>query len=169
MVEGLKACASKLVRFGGHKAAAGLTVKREDLGAFKTLFMEHINATLTDDDLVPVLDLDAAVTLDDIDLRFVSELDALSPFGVANREPLLYLDHASIVETRVVKDKHLRFKLKQNGRALSAIGFGLAGLHPIEGDGFALAFTPYLDEWGGRKKTGLKIKDVQPCPVNFLT
>jgi single-stranded-DNA-specific exonuclease len=169
MVEGLKACESLLVRFGGHKAAAGLTVKRADLDAFRTLFMKHINATLTDDDLVPMLDLDATVTLDDIDLRLVSELGALSPFGVANREPLLCLEDAHIMETRVVKEKHLRFKLARNGRALSAIGFGLAALHPIEGDGFALAFTPYLDEWGGGKRMSLKIKDVQPHPVNFLT
>ncbi len=111
-----------------------------------------------------MLELDAAVTLADIDLRFVSELVSLSPFGVANREPLLCINDANIMETKVVKNKHLRFKLKQHGSTRSAIGFGMAGLHPIGGDGFAVAFTPYLDDWGNKSSAGLKIKDVHPPP-----
>jgi single-stranded-DNA-specific exonuclease len=162
MVEGLKACEEQLVRFGGHKAAAGLTVERSNLEAFRTRFIEHLNATLTEADLVPILELDAAVTLAEIDLKFVSELASLSPFGVANREPLLCINGANIVETKVVKNKHLRFKLKQNGKTRSAIGFGMAGLHPMGGDGFAVAFTPYLDDWGSRSSAGIKVKDVQP-------
>ena len=162
MVEGLKACEEQLVRFGGHKAAAGLTVERSNLEAFRISFIEHLNATLTEADLVPVLELDAAVTLAEIDLRFVSELASLSPFGVANREPLLCVNGANIIETKVVKNKHLRFKLKHNGSTRSAIGFGMAELHPIGGDGFAVAFTPYLDDWGSKTSAGIKIKDVQP-------
>ncbi|MFQ5441815.1 MAG: single-stranded-DNA-specific exonuclease RecJ [Thermodesulfobacteriota bacterium] len=168
ILEGLCACAQHLEKYGGHRAAAGLTVKREKVEAFRSEFLKYLNGALTDEDLVPEIELDAEVTLGDVDLRLVSELALLAPFGIANREPLLCMPDARILKTEVVGERHLRFTLAQNGRSAGAIGFGLGGLHPVEGDGFAVAFSPYLDEWGGAKKPGFRIKDLQHG-VKFLT
>lgn len=161
ILEGIKACASFLEKFGGHKAAAGLTLRRDKLEGFKEAFLMYLNHAVTEEDLMPEITLDAAVSLDELDLRVLSEIETLAPFGMANSKPIFCLTDARIIETEVVKQRHLRFKLKHNGCAKSAIGFGLAGLHPLAGDGFNVAFSPYADEWQGVRNLGLHIKDVQ--------
>lgn len=169
MLEGLKACSTLLERFGGHKAAAGLTVSRDNIEKFRDEFIAYINSTLTEDDLTPEIVLDAVVSLDEIDGKLINEIEGLAPFGISNREPLLCVPDAHIVATQVVGSRHLRFTVKHNGCARSGIGFGLARLHPIEGEGYGIAFSPYFDEWQGARNLRLRIKDVKPECVKFLT
>ena len=164
ILEGLKACSAHLERFGGHKAAAGLTVRRDRLDAFRQEFIRHLNSTLTDEDLVPEIVLDAAVSLGEVDMRLVEEAGALAPFGVSNKEPLLCINGARIVQTEVVKGKHLRFSLQHDGCRRTAIGFNLAEMHPMEGNGFSIAFSPYADEWQGVRNPGIRIRDVKAGP-----
>lgn len=169
ILEGLRACAGRLERFGGHKAAAGLTIRKENIGQFRGEFLEYVNSALCEDDLIPEIVLDAVVSLEEIDLRLIGEIESLQPFGVSNREPVLCVTDAHIVATEVVGSRHLRFKVKQKGCARSGIGFGLAGLHPVKGQGFGIAFSPYMDEWQGMKNLKLRIKDIKAECVNFLT
>ncbi len=161
ILEGLKACSDLLDRYGGHKGAAGLTVSRENIERFRMEFILHLNGALTEEDLIPEITCDAVVSLADIDMRFLTEVHRLSPFGASNHEPLLCAMDAHIIQTEVVGARHLRFKVAQNGCSRSGIGFGLAGLHPIKGGRFGIAFSPYLDEWQGGKSLKLRIKDVQ--------
>lgn len=161
ILEGIKACAALLERFGGHKAAAGLTVTKENFEPFKKEFMGYIDRVLKDEDLMPEIVLDAEISLDDVDHRLITEIESLAPFGVSNREPLLCVNGAHIVQTEVVGSRHLRFTVRHNGCSRSGIGFGLAGLHPLEGQGYGVAFSPYIDEWQGMKNLKLKIKDVK--------
>lgn len=163
ILEGLKSCSALLDRFGGHKAAAGLTVSGGNIESFRREFIAYCNGVLSDDDLVPEMHLDAQVELGDIDMRVAGELGSLAPFGQANKEPLLVLANARILQTEVFGfgGKHLRLKLNHNGSSGDGVGFGLAGLHPINGDGFAVAFSPFIDSWQGAKKIKLRIKDVQ--------
>ncbi len=169
ILDGLRACAERLERFGGHKAAAGLTIKKENLEPFIGEFIRYVNSALGPDDLVPEIVLDAVVSLGEIDQRLIDEIESLQPFGVSNREPVLCITDAHIVATEVVGSRHLRFKVRQKGCARSGIGFGLAGLHPIKGQGFGIAFSPYVDEWQGGRNLKLRIKDVKAECVNFLT
>ncbi len=168
LLNGIASTGRFVERYGGHRAAAGLTVKAENMDMFKREFLAHVNSTLTEYDLVPEMSIDAMVPLAEINLRLATELLMLAPFGVANREPLLCLSDAEILETAVVGNRHLRFKVRQYGGLWTGIGFGLAGLHPIKGDGFNVAFSPYLDEWQGRKNVKLKIKDVQASGSVFF-
>lgn len=169
ILDGLRACAERLERFGGHKAAAGLTIKKENLEPFIGEFIRYVNSALGPEDLVPEIVLDAVVSLGEIDQRLIDEIESLQPFGVSNREPVLCITDAHIVATEVVGSRHLRFKVRQKGCARSGIGFGLAGLHPIKGQGFGIAFSPYVDEWQGGRNLKLRIKDVKAECVNFLT
>lgn len=164
LVEGLRACGHLLTRFGGHKAAAGLSLTRENLALFKAEFVRYADSAIPDDALVPEIRLDASVTLSDVSERLASETAALGPFGSGNHEPLLCLTGADIVSTEVVGAKHLRFNIRQGGRAgaCSGIGFGLAALHPMQGPGYAIACAPYMDEWQGRRSLKLRIRDVKP-------
>lgn len=161
MLEGLRACSKHLERFGGHKAAAGLSLSKDKLEAFRNDFVRYANEAIGDDDLIPEITLDAEVSLDEVDKRLVREIEGLAPFGSANREPVLCLTQAHIIRTEVVGAKHLRFKVKQKGCARSGIGFNLAALHPMEGQGYSLAFSPYLDDWQGSRDLKLRIKDVR--------
>ncbi|MFQ5464826.1 MAG: single-stranded-DNA-specific exonuclease RecJ [Thermodesulfobacteriota bacterium] len=162
MLGGLRACSGLLERFGGHRAAAGLTLSSARLRAFREEFIRHVDSTLTDDDLTPEIELDAVVTLDAVTGRLVSEIEALAPFGCANREPVLCIEDAHITDARVVGANHLKFNVNQNGSTRGGIAFGLAGLHPIGGGGYALAFSPYMDEWKGTRSLRLRVRDVRP-------
>ncbi|MBI5562871.1 MAG: single-stranded-DNA-specific exonuclease RecJ [Deltaproteobacteria bacterium] len=166
VVEGLRACGRLLTRFGGHKAAAGLTVDAGNVELFRREFISHVNAAIPDEELTPVVRLDAAVTLGDVNERLVNETAALAPFGAGNPEPLLCLLGAHIVSTEVVGGgRHLRLKVQDAARpgpVLSGIGFGLASCAaPVKGAAHALAFSPYMDEWRGGRTLKLRIKDVQ--------
>ncbi len=169
ILEGLKSCAGLLERFGGHKAAAGLTISRESIESFKTGFLKYLDESVTEEDLTPEILLDSVVSLEEVDKRLLDEIDSLGPFGVSNREPLLCLSGAGIVASEVVGKKHLRVKVSQNGCARSGIGFGLARLHPMNAEVYSLVFSPYMDEWQGGKNLKLRIKDVKEGCVNFLT
>ncbi|MBI5454629.1 MAG: single-stranded-DNA-specific exonuclease RecJ [Deltaproteobacteria bacterium] len=170
MLEGLKSCSGLLQKYGGHKAAAGLTIARENIDRFREEFQGYISERLNEDDLTPEIVLDAVIKLDELDPRFISEIERLAPFGASNREPLLAVTDAEIHATEIVGNRHLRLKVSQKGlSALSAIGFGLAPLHPIKGAGFGIAFSPYMDEWQGMRNLKLRVKDVQAECVKFLT
>ncbi|MBZ0220758.1 MAG: single-stranded-DNA-specific exonuclease RecJ [Candidatus Methylomirabilis sp.] len=169
ILEGLKGCSAFLERFGGHKAAAGLTVSGEMVEGFRKEFIRQVNSSLTDEDLVSEMTLDAVVSLEEVGRRLVSEIESLAPFGASNHEPLLCLPDTHIVETEVVGARHLKFKVSHNGRFQRGIGFGLAGLHPVEGKGYGIAFSPYMDEWQGNTSLRLRIKDVKRGFVNPLT
>lgn len=161
ILKGLKTCEDLLERYGGHKAAAGITVKPGMIESFTERFMKYLNDMITDDDLVREINIDAIVTLDDLNERAIDEITSMAPFGAANSEPLLAVREARIIETEVVGSKHLKFKLNHNGFSRSGIGFGLAAMHPMKGDGYALAFSPFFDEWQGSKHMKLRIRDVQ--------
>ena len=124
---GLAACEQHLLRFGGHRAAAGLTIAPESVELFAAAFAEHADSVLTDDDLMPVTRIDAIVPGAKLNLDLCAELGRLAPFGLGNPGVVLLVDNCAIVDPATVGDgKHLRFRVKQRGRdAGSAIAFGM--------------------------------------------
>ncbi|HZX35695.1 MAG TPA: single-stranded-DNA-specific exonuclease RecJ [Thermodesulfobacteriota bacterium] len=160
--EGLKSAAHLLERYGGHRAAAGLTVRRDKLDDFRAAFIAYMNSNLSDEDLIPEVELDCMVSFDELNLRLLGELKRLEPFGQANEKPLFCAIGADILNTEVVKEKHLRIKMRQNGTVQSAMAFRMAGLHPIKGNNFDVAFYPYVDEWRGVQSVRLNVKDIKP-------
>lgn len=164
LLAGLAACGHLLTRFGGHKAAAGLSVTQDNLALFRDEFVRYAESVIVDDDLVPEVRLDASVTMADLNDRLVDEIASLAPFGSGNHEPLLCLTGAEIASTEVVGAGHLRFNIRNGGRggARSGIGFGLASFHPIQGHGYSIACAPYMDEWQGMRTLKLRITDVRP-------
>ena len=123
----LGACAQHLQRFGGHRAAAGLSIDPSDLEAFAAAFAAHADAVLDDGDLAPVTRIDAIVPGSALTLGLATELDRLAPFGLGNPDVTLLVPACEAVQPGVVGDgKHLRFRIRQSGRdAGSAIAFGL--------------------------------------------
>ena len=122
----LSACAGLLERFGGHRAAAGLSISPENVEAFAEAFALHADAVLDEDDLRPRIAIDAIVRGSELGLPLAYELARLAPFGLGNPGVTLLVDDCELAALDTVGDgKHLRFRVRQRGRdAGSAIAFG---------------------------------------------
>lgn len=123
----LSACSAHLERFGGHRAAAGLSIAPENLEAFAAAFATHAEASLDDDALVPVTKIDAIVPGAALTLGLAQELERLAPFGLGNPDVTLLVPSCEAVSPGIVGEgKHLRFRVRHQGiDAGSAIAFGL--------------------------------------------
>ncbi|HHL40772.1 MAG TPA: single-stranded-DNA-specific exonuclease RecJ [Deltaproteobacteria bacterium] len=161
ILEAIRSCSALLDKYGGHRAAAGLSIRRGLVERFREEFTAFANERLDDEDLRPLVEVDALVSLEELNGRLLSEIEMLGPFGVSNSEPVLGAVDAQIIQTRVVGERHLKMTLRQNGAARSAMGFGLADMHPMSGGGFDIAFSPYLSEWQGVKELRLKVRDIR--------
>ena len=122
----LVACSGHLERFGGHRAAAGLSIKPENVAAFADAFGAHADGELTDEDLRPRVTIDAIVRGAELGLPLCEELAQLAPFGLSNPGVTLLVDDCELDRLDTVGEgKHLRFRVRQRGRdAGSAIAFG---------------------------------------------
>jgi single-stranded-DNA-specific exonuclease len=120
---------------------------------------------LDPDDYVPKLSIDGPLSLDACDESLVRFLDRLSPFGIGNQEPLFVADDVQLATPpAVVSRNHLKLSVRQNGREIDCIGFGMGHLAgPIRsGAGrLAIAFVPTLNVWQNRSRLQLKLRDVQ--------
>jgi len=152
---------SHLRRFGGHDHAAGLALDVSHLHEFSSALERLAKDHLTHEDLITTLEIDAETSLQEMDLETVRRLEALAPFGPANPEPLLCARNVTILESRVVGDKHLKARVKQNGAVVEAIGFRLWESHPLQGKTVNMAFTPEIDRWQGRERVQLKMIDLE--------
>jgi len=167
----LGACSAELERFGGHRAAAGLSILPDRLEAFADAFASHADAELTDDDLRPVTIVDAVVPAGALTLDLAQELDRLAPFGLGNPDVTLLVASCEAVEPGVVGEgKHLRFRVRQHGRdAGSAIAFGMGGqLERLRTDGrFDVACRLKQNHWNGTVAPQLVVRRVFDSPLRY--
>jgi len=167
----LGACAGDLERFGGHRAAAGLTIRPERVEAFAAAFAAHADETLSDDDLVPATRVDAVVPGPKLTLALCAELGALAPFGLGNPGITLLVDDCELGDLQTVGEgKHLRFRVRQRGRdAGSAIAFGQgAQLDRLRRPGrYDVAFRLQENRWNGVCAPQLVVRRVFDAPDRF--
>jgi single-stranded-DNA-specific exonuclease len=148
----LSACRDLLIRFGGHRAAAGVTVAASRVEAFAERFNEVARARLTPDDLVPELRVDAEVSLSAATPDLEALLRHFEPFGAGNATPVLMARGVRLAAPpRVVGQSHLKLRLVADGAELEAIGWEMGGLAPelAPGTPFDVAFRLERDEWNG--------------------
>jgi single-stranded-DNA-specific exonuclease len=149
----LAACSPLLERFGGHRAAAGLSIAPGRVEAFADAFAAQADDALSEDDLRPETVVDAVVPASALTLDLAHELDRLAPFGLGNPDVTLLVASCEAVEPGVVGDgKHLRFRIRQHGRdGGSAIAFGLGQqLERLSCEGrYDVAFRLKENRWNG--------------------
>ncbi len=156
--EALEACAAHLARFGGHRHAAGVTIERGRLGAFRAAFEAHAAARLRDEDLVPRCRIEGWVEEREVDERAALDLARLAPYGAGHPEPVFALrGRTARARTVGAGGAHLKLAL---GR-LDAIGFGMGERLPLCEGPIEAAFTVGLDEWDGRRRVQLRLRDVR--------
>jgi single-stranded-DNA-specific exonuclease len=162
---GLGACSELLERWGGHRAAAGLSIKPENVPAFAEAFAKHAGEVLTDDELEPVTHIDAIVppkTLLTLDL--CAELARLAPFGLGNPNVTLLAPGCELGDLATVGEgKHLRFRVRRDGAdSGSAIAFGAGSrLDAYRSEGrYDIAFRLEENRWNGTVAPQLIVRRV---------
>ncbi len=114
---------------------------------------------LSEDDLIPKVEIDAEINLADLTMQTLRHMEALSPYGSGNPEPIFCSHALQVFDSRVVGERHLKLRVKQEGTVLEAIGFGLSDRLPLQGESIDMAFTPEINEWQGYERIQLKIVD----------
>jgi single-stranded-DNA-specific exonuclease len=168
----LAACSEHLERFGGHRAAAGLSIDPERIVLFAEAFATHADAALSEEELLPVTMVDAAVSSEDLTLTLAQELERLAPFGLGNPDVTLLAPACEAVEpTTVGEGKHLRFRVRQQQRdAGTAIAFGQGTqLDRLRADGrFDVAFRLKENHWNGTVAPQLVVRRLFDTPETYL-
>ena len=158
LVEALRGCRHLLDKFGGHEMAAGLSLHEKRFEEFRQAFQVFARERLSAEDLLPRVPLDAEAALDEIDLHFLSVHERLQPFGMSNAQPLFLARGVQPLSPPVVlKEKHLRLTLGQNGARREAIFFNGA-TEPTPRPPWDVAFRVERNEWRGRVTVQLQIQ-----------
>jgi single-stranded-DNA-specific exonuclease recJ len=162
----LEACQEYLEQFGGHKYAAGLTIKEENYNKFKEAFERIVSQTIDKELLEQRINIDLEIKLEDVSSIFFETLKRFAPFGPENMTPVFLSKGVKAKEFRAVGDgSHLRIVLTNIEETVSfvAIGFGLAEKKTIleKGQPFDIVYQLEENIWNGRASIQMKIKDIQ--------
>jgi single-stranded-DNA-specific exonuclease len=170
MYEAIHACRDHLVDYGGHPAAAGLTLHPDQVEAFIKKFEEIVSSTIDTQSMVPELNIDAEISFSDIDTAFFQTLEAMEPFGPENPQPVFIT--RNVIDkgyTKIVKEQHIRFHITQagHGRSLKGIGYNLAGKFPLLAGQEPIDIVYTLEEnlWNERISIQLKVADFNPSTL----
>jgi single-stranded-DNA-specific exonuclease len=160
---GLTECREVLLAFGGHRQAAGLSIRASGLGAFEELINEAVGKKVRD--FVPSLRIDADIGLRDISFRLVKELALLEPYGFGNAEPVLGSRGLEVIAPRVVGNNHLKMRLQSRSKVMDAIGFEMGALcETMENSPIVdAAYVATVNEWEGGKSLQLNLKGLRPA------
>jgi single-stranded-DNA-specific exonuclease len=160
----LTGCKEFLRRFGGHKMAAGMELEVKNLSAFGKCMNRLAEESLSEADLVPSLEIDADMDFSDIGFHLTEEFTKLEPFGYGNPEPILGSKELEMLFPKILKDAHLKMKLRKKNRSLDAIGFNMAPILDKLGPPGTVdaVFTLCVNEWEGKSSLQLNLRALRP-------
>jgi len=160
----LTGCKEFLAGFGGHKQAAGLELEAKNIPLFEGQINHIADEAMRGQDFVPTIEIDAGAELTDITFDLAREFDMLEPFGCGNAEPLIGSKGLEVLYPKILKNSHLKMKLRQKGQAIDAIGFHMATFFEQLEAATKLdaVYTPAINEWQGSKSLQLNLKALRP-------
>nr|WP_269438296.1 single-stranded-DNA-specific exonuclease RecJ [Phosphitispora fastidiosa] len=165
--EAFRAGQDYLIRYGGHSQAAGLTLAAENIAGFREAVNRHASQLITEDDLVPEVFIDTEVELSELDIKLFCQLEMLAPYGCQNPDPVLACRNAGVLDYRKVGSdgSHLKLRVTDNKLVMDGIGFNLGAQGAILEDDecFDLVFALEKNEWNGRTRLQLNVKDIRPA------
>ena len=167
--DAIDSCSDLLEHFGGHKYAAGLSLKPENLDEFRTRFEEYVAAHISEEDMIPDIEIDLNINFSDITPKFVRILKQFAPFGPGNMSPLFRTDNVvdNGYSRQVGAGKHLKLSLIQpNGEdtsPFSAIAFQQGDLYDRihRGEPFSICYHIEENFWQGKTSLQLNVKDIK--------
>lgn len=165
MLAALEHCAPLLLRYGGHKAAAGLALDSARVGEFRSAINAYAEARLEPDDLKPRLRIDAPLAFRAIRGELISDLALLAPFGCGNPKPVFHAAGVEVVDgPRILKDHHLKLAVRQDGRTFRAIAWRAADRARFIAEhrqALDLAFSLDQNSFNGETFVELTVADVR--------
>lgn len=162
LYEAVHACREHLLGYGGHFAAAGMTMEPQKVEIFRDQFEKIVSSTIDPRFLVPAIDIDAEVSFSQLSLKLYNIIRQMEPFGPGNLSPV-FISRGAINSnyTRIVKEDHIRFVLRHSGIILTGIGFGMASrfneLKP--NSPLDIVYKIEENEWEGQKSLQIKMID----------
>ncbi|HJS55904.1 MAG TPA: single-stranded-DNA-specific exonuclease RecJ [Chitinophagaceae bacterium] len=162
LYEAVHACREHLLGYGGHFAAAGLTLELDKIDAFRDKFEEIVSSTIHPELLIPEIIIDSEINFTDIQWPFYNIVQQMEPFGPENLRPVFVAKKVwNTGYSKIVKEQHIKFSLKQNGIVLTGIAFKMADkFHllqmqkPID-----VVFKIDENEWNGNKSLQMRVLD----------
>ncbi len=163
LLAGLQTCSSHLLRYGGHRAAAGLEIERSRVPEFARALCEYARQTIAADGVVEVERVDAVLEGGEVSMALAEELLVLAPFGRGNPRPNLLIDGAVFEDLRPMGEgKHLRFTVRSHGVGARAVAFGCGSSLPVqEGEPAQATFSLEVNEWNGASEPRLVLRRVR--------
>jgi single-stranded-DNA-specific exonuclease len=165
LYDALRQCEPHLIRYGGHKYAAGLSIAPEKIESFRKCLNEVSTEMLTEEDLIPKLNIDAELDLEFITEDLVDILERFSPFGPQNMRPVFVTFGCEIVGTpHIVGKKHLKFRIRKGDNVLDCIGFNQGDFlnklnyRPMIVD---IAYIIEYNIWNGMKRIQIRTKAIK--------
>jgi single-stranded-DNA-specific exonuclease len=164
LYEAIYACREHLLGYGGHFAAAGMTLLPENVEAFADAFEKEVGLLITDELLIPEIIIDAEINFTDVHLSFFGILSQMEPFGPENMRPVFIARNVRDTGfSKVVKEQHIRFVVKQDKATLTGIGFNMAAKFKLLQMEQPLDIVFTIDEnvWNGETNLQLKMIDIR--------
>ena len=172
LFEALTDSAHLLDKFGGHELAAGLTIQQKNIGEFKSRLLAYADTHIKPGDLMPVLQIDCAITPAYITQSAVEGLSALEPFGLKNPQPVFSMENMYVEDiTPISSDRHVRLTLSRDGISYTAMlfGTGAGGCGFAQGNYVDIAFHLEVNEYRGRQSVQLVLEDIRLSECELLT
>lgn len=162
LYEAIHACREHLLGYGGHFAAAGMTLELEQVDAFREKFEKVVSSTIQPELLVPEIVIDAEISLNDIKQPFFDIITQMEPYGPENLRPVFIIKNVhNSGYSKIVKEEHIKFSLREGNVTITGIGFGMArkfGLleqqKPVD-----VLFTIAENEWNNTKSLQIRVID----------
>jgi len=165
LCEALKECEHLLMKYGGHKYAAGLSIRQENIEAFRKKFIEVSNKYLSLEDIQPKLLIDLEIELSDIDDAFMQAVECFSPFGPQNMRPIFLTRNCEVVgQPYVVGRNHLKMKIRKGDAIFDVIGFGFGEMARTISDKGCLVDVVYVIEYNTYNnitRKQIRLKDIK--------
>lgn len=163
LYEVLKANEHLLLKWGGHKMAAGFSLELDRAEAFSRAITQTCNTMLAAGSSFPSLEIDARVSPEEVSLGLARNIERLAPFGMSNRKPVLVMTGLFCQKTRLLgkEGKHSRITLldRPEGRTFEAVLWNSRGRVPLEGSKIDVAFTPEVNAYNGQERLQLVLAD----------
>ena len=164
LVDALMNCSSTLETYGGHKRAAGLKVRHENIDMFRQAINDFAREALASGDLTPTLEIDCEVPFGALNLDFVDLIDSLEPHGEGNPSVVLCTRNLTVRSAPTVMGKGtIKFWVTDGENSISAVGFGMSDFQPLikPGKKLDLAYGLIIDDWNKAPVVQLKLKDIR--------